>query len=557
MSKTVTLSKYAFNDYGATLDTQVFLKFEGADTLTVTGSTFSMETLVPTVTAGRTIASNYRAHVGGNTTAQAELGLLFNGTRLKNYAQGWLRPSNVGSYSFNVPFSSDQSGAVLIRNTADFFNASNSTTKEVEVVYTVANTPIASDGGAGGYYDCNVSVDGNLDEYDSITGWFEIYETAMGEWKGNTVRLGQKLILNAPPTFTASSISFDTNVVLAGETTASVTVSNPTAYYGGTISSIVFKIGTQTATLGGAGTLSIPLNAGGTFTPTVTVTDSRGQTTIQTFNDLVVHSYSAPSVSFDVNRTTSTGALDDEGTYGLIEATLTFSDVIVDAVAPIVTLMTEDGTQTTPTVTWYTDSTLTTTVTWGNVSSGDTVYGQFSGLNTQYSYQVSVTPRDSQGAGTVITQTISSAFYTIDFLAGGHGIAFGKPASNVGFECAMDATFDETLTAQDMTQQEVDDFVDGLDASGTGWDSGADYLKLPDGTLMCWGTVSLASSATYARCTFSKAFVNTSYTAVGVIAGSPIAATSIGSKATDYVDINSTASSYARSIAWIAIGRWK
>lgn len=462
MSKTVTLSKYAFNDYGATLDTQVFLKFEGADTLIVTGSTFSMETLVPTVTAGRTIASNYRAHVGGNTTAQATLGLLFNGTRLKNYAQGWLRPSNVGSYSFNVPFSSDQSGAVLTRNTADFFNASNSTTKEVEVVYTVANTPIASDGGAGGYYDCNVSVSGNLDEYDSIIGWSEIYEIAMGEWKGNTVRLGQKLILNAPPTFTASSISFDTNVVLAGETTASVTVSNPTAYYGGTITSIVFKIGTQTATLGGAGTLSIPLNAGGTFTPTVTVTDSRGQTTTQTFNDIVVHAYSAPSVSFDVNRTTSTGALDDEGTYGLIEATLTFADVIVDAIAPIVTLMTEDGTQTTPTVTWYTDSTLTTTVTWGNVSSGDTVYGQFSGLNTQYSYQVSVTPRDSQGAGTVITQTISSAFYTIDFLAGGHGIAFGKPASNVGFECAMDATFDETLTAQDMTQQEVDDFVDSL-----------------------------------------------------------------------------------------------
>ena len=137
-------------------------------------------------------------------------------------------------------------------------------------------------------------------------------------------------------------------------TTASVTVSDSTAYYGGTISSVEFTIGNQTDTLSGDGTLSIALNAGGTFTPTVTVTDSRGQTYTETFPPITVNTYTAPTVSFDVERTDSTGTPDDEGTYGLIEATLTFADVIATAIAPSVVLTDENGTQTTPTVTWYT-----------------------------------------------------------------------------------------------------------------------------------------------------------------------------------------------------------
>ena len=249
------------------------------------------------------------------------------------------------------------------------------------------------------------------------------------------------LILDVPPTFDVSALSIDTSEPYAGVTTATVTVSNSTAYYGGSISSVAFTIGNQTETLSGDGTLSIALDTGGTFTPTVTVTDSRGQTANFDFEPMVVKVYTPPSVSFDVERTDSTGTPDDEGTYGLIEATLTFADVIADAIAPSVVLTDENGTQTTPTVTWYTDDTLTTTVTWANVATGDTVYGLFSGVNTQYSYNVSVRPRDSQGTGTAISQTISAAFYTVDFYAGGHGIAFGKPASNAGFECAMDASF--------------------------------------------------------------------------------------------------------------------
>lgn len=281
------------------------------------------------------------------------------------------------------------------------------------------------------------------------------------------------ITLDAPPTFNTSDISYDTPYIYSGLTTASVTVSSASAKYGGSVSSVAFTIGNQTVTRSDAGTLSILLNAGGTFTPTVTVTDSRGQTTTKSLDPITVNVYTAPSISFDVARTLNDGTPDDEGTYGLIEAELTFSDVVATAVAPSVVLTDDDGTQTTPSVTWYTDSSLTTQVTWANVSSGDTVYGLFSGLSTQHSYQVSVRPRDSEGTGTAITQTIAPAFYTIDFYAGGHGIAFGRPANSDGFFSAMDTTFEKNVyidlpeyQTASTTDKEIYDAIVAL-----GWDS--------------------------------------------------------------------------------------
>lgn len=271
-------------------------------------------------------------------------------------------------------------------------------------------------------------------------------------WNGSFTGTGT-VTLNAPPTFRVTDsggaettqLYFDKQFVYAGLTTASVKVANLSAKYGGTIESATLKIGNQTATRATDGTLSILLNAGGTFTPTITVTDSRGQTATKTLDPITVNVYNAPSVSFTVERTTQTGTPDDEGTYATIDATYNFTDVIADAMAPTMTVTDKDGVQTTPTVTWYssraTDGTLSGSVTWASLSSGDTVYGLIPGLSTQYSYQVSITPRDTEGTGTPITQTLAGAFYTIDFLAGGHGIAFGQPASDVGFFCNMDAHF--------------------------------------------------------------------------------------------------------------------
>lgn len=276
-----------------------------------------------------------------------------------------------------------------------------------------------------------------------------------------------KITLDVPPTFTSTQVSFDTAYIYTGLTTASVTVSGSTAYYGGSISDVTLQIGTATDSISGDGTLSILLDTVGTFTPTVTATDSRGQTKTITLDPITVSGYNAPTVSFTADRTTSTGAPDDEGTYATLDATFRFTDVVANLIAPSVVLTDEQGTQTTPTVTWYSsraaDGTLSGSVTWSSLSYGDTVYGLVPGLNTNYSYQISVRPRDTQGTGTAVVQTVAPAFYTVDFLAGGHGIAFGTPASVAGFECAMDATFDNPVT-----------FVDDADF-------GADvFIELPD-----------------------------------------------------------------------------
>lgn len=405
------MSKSATITGSSAYNTVTFVLSSNADSLTITGSSFNINSLLPT-SATVTVGGNFYA-------SQAYCGAGFSKNE-GNYSYGgvydtsWTQTNPTRSFSLTVQGSGTTS-------TGSVFNSTNPTEREVTVYYNGGGSRSLYFSGLSGAYTSTVSIT-------------------------STFTLGQKLILDAPPTYTLSAISYDTNFIYAGLTTASVTVSNSSARYGGSISSVAFTIGSQTVTRSNDGTLSIALNQGGTFTPTVTVTDSRGQTTTKTLDPITVNTYTAPSVSFDVARTLNDGTPDDEGTYGLIEAELTFTDVIAEALAPSVVLTDDGGTQTTPTVTWYTDDTLTTQVTWANVSSGDTVYGLFSGLSTQHSYQVSVRPRDDQGTGTAVTQTIAPAFYTIDFYAGGHGIAFGRPANSTGFYSAMTAEFEDTAT---------------------------------------------------------------------------------------------------------------
>lgn len=311
-------------------------------------------------------------------------------------------------------------------NLSTLFNSNNPTTRSVPI--TLVRTSVTA-GSVGGGYD---------------------YSTARVNATGSA-----NIILDVPPTFneTFSYTGDFSGVPYANLTTASVSLSGLTAYYGGDFTGVgnaEFIIGSQSVSKpnpANGDVLTIALNAVGTFNPIVKITDSRGQVTTHTLNAITVMGYNAPTVSFDASRTLSDGTPDDEGTYAFLEATFTFTDVIADAVAPSVVVTDDAGTVTTPVVDWYTDAAMTTPVTWSSLSSGDTVYGIFSGLSTQHSYTVSVRPRDSEGTGTAVTQTIGAAFYTVDFLAGGHGIAFGKPAANVGFECAMEATFEDTLQA--------------------------------------------------------------------------------------------------------------
>lgn len=290
------------------------------------------------------------------------------------------------------------------------------------------------------------------------------------------------LMLDVPPTATVSAVSYDTPYVYAGLTTASVTVSDLSAKYGGNITDVTLTIGEQSTSISGNGTLSILLNASGTFTPVVTITDSRGQTKDYTLDPITVGTYSTPTVNFDAERTTNTGVLDDEGLYATIVTTLTF-DPIAEAVAPTVAVTDENGNVIADAdigVVWYSsrNGTLSGVISdWSTVTSGSTVYGLVSiigDFDTQKAYVISLTPQDSEGiTGDTKTDTLQTAFYTVDFLAGGHGIAFGQPATQDGFYCNMDANFMEDVLIDlpdyqtaDTTDKAIYDAVVAL-----GWDS--------------------------------------------------------------------------------------
>ena len=252
--------------------------------------------------------------------------------------------------------------------------------------------------------------------------------------------------LNAPPTFNS------TNVVLNGPAyvgcvTATATLSNLSAKYGADISSAVLKIGNQTATRTTNGSFDpFTLTAAGTFTPTVTVTDSRGQVTTTNLTPITILPYVAPAINnFRVERTTNTGVKDDEGNSAVIATTFNYTDAVANLTEPTITVTDSNNTTITPLITWYSDSALTTIINendWSSVAKNTEVYALLDNtfhdlFDTQHSYQISITPNDIDinnvtHSGATITQTLGSAYYTVDFLAGGHGIAFGSAATHEG-----------------------------------------------------------------------------------------------------------------------------
>lgn len=239
-----------------------------------------------------------------------------------------------------------------------------------------------------------------------------------------------------------------------GKPSYTVSVSNTHVYGGASISSINLVLGSQSAGRTSAGSISVTPPTAGTFTPRLTITDSIGASTTYYLDPIIVKQYVQPSVAISAERTTTTGVpSEDESTANncLLTVAYTFCDDAYSITsAPEVTVTDDDGLTTTPTVTWFSTRDSSTgavsgSVTWSNLSSGDTVYGLITGLSVLYPYQIGVTPSDNRSTGTTKNATLPPLFYTIDFLAGGHGIAMGKASTDPGFECAMNATFESEV----------------------------------------------------------------------------------------------------------------
>lgn len=331
---------------------------------------------------------------------------------------------------YSLPLTNGSPPSFYSYYTEDFFTSANSNIRTIPIYMRIREV----------WFESDTSSSGSSNE-----SWLE------NDSLNVDVQMAS-LTLNAPPTATVDPIRYDKPVVYANYTTAYVDVSDLTAYFGGTITSAVLTIGTQTDAITSDGTLSIALGASGTFTPTVVVTDSRGQTKTYTLPQITVHEYVAPAVNFTVQRTDDSGDPNDEGESAVVTASFDWTSDIAALTAPTVAVTDLDGNAVTVTTTWYSDSGLTTAISdWSVLTANDMpVYGLIdnaghNAFNPNFSYQIAITPNDTRDSGTTITQILGSAFYTIDFLAGGHGIAFGQPALQPGFVCNMDTTFNENL----------------------------------------------------------------------------------------------------------------
>lgn len=539
--------------------------------VTATGSTVSVA--VPTVTAKMTAS--------GKTSAKAYVA--FANLKAGNVDAGrtyawYLESSWASGATKTLPFDTDVGTATPATfNTSSLFTSSNKTTRTVNV--SLINAP------------------GNSSVYFSGSSWkgssyWNEFEQDVSPPLGTIATI----TLNAPPTYTATTTS--SGAYYADMSTYSVNISSLSAKYGGTISSAVLNVGGVTATRTTNGALSVTVpSASGTYTPTVTVTDSRGQVTtksmtaitvephtlptmtatvttsepyfslgdtysvsvsnIQTYEgasvssvtlvlgsqsdaksssfegtytinpntagtfipkvvitdtygataeyplpQITVQQYAEPSVSFGIIRTDGNGVKDDEGESVVITAVFSWTSDVTNLTAPTVVATDLNGNVQVSSTTWYTSWTSGGGVSgaisdWSAVTSMP-VYGLVKNsssppdlFNRLESYYVSVTPHDSVPRdGSTVTQTLGGAFYTIDFLAGGHGIAFGEPISeselyeSVGGASApafVTNTYYEIVTTGAITNYEL--LVNEPSDWSTNWTDY--YIKVHDGLFKC------------------------------------------------------------------------
>lgn len=425
------------------------------------------------------------------------------------------------SFVFKGDGGTKDSSHSITLNTGDFFTQSNKYLRELDVVFNFARIDL---------WATDAENDNLMTHNADYTYWYSIEDEGFPQPLSYTVGT---VTLDVPPFITPDVVS--SGPFYEGVTQYTVSFINAQAYYGGDITKVTLIVGADSAfkTYSSPSVLndsiSVTLSNSGTYTPALTVEDSRGQTKTVNLSSITVNSYTKPSVSFDVFRSDEDGIKADEGHYGLIKARFDYVSAIANLTVPTVIITNSSGQPVNGvTTTWYssynteasgatgatgaTGSTGGTTrgvanpiSDWSTVAANQEVYGlidaDFSESDT---YQITVIETDTKdGVSDPISQALSTAYYTIDFKAGGKEISFGAPAnddltdisgkdySDDGlFKCRMGTSFN------DMSAADLQTLVNNLTFSGgisVDWiveegKSGAwTYRKYNSGIAECWG----------------------------------------------------------------------
>lgn len=178
-------------------------------------------------------------------------------------------------------------------------------------------------------------------------------------------------------------------------------------------------------------------NSATSIAPVFIVADSAGRDTDTQGPALAVQAYRKPSVAVSAERCDEDGEFDDEGLYARLGVDVSLfqpSGVSADDANRIVSAKAYCyiGGQ-------YTAFDL-------DLSSDPVVIGGSFQMDESYNLSVSVTDLVGTGSGGA---AIDTAYATMDFLAGGKGIAFGTTVTKEGFECDMESYFDKPVHVVD------------------------------------------------------------------------------------------------------------
>ena len=243
------------------------------------------------------------------------------------------------------------------------------------------------------------------------SSWVPSFDFAIS---GSTALVGGKYYVGK------SGVSFKvSNISLPGNATKNASQST-IAFQGSTVA-----ISGTEATL-----TKNPLTQPGTLVATAKVADSRGRATTKTLS-ITAYSHASPTISqFAARRCDAGGSPDEEGTSCAVTVNASaVSDAGTHNLSALTLRWRVYGTST------WSDALDILASNGAELLIPDVEFG----TGSQYEFVVEAT--DDVGFKSTATAMLYKAFMTMDFLAGGRGIAFGAPATEEGFLCAMPATF--------------------------------------------------------------------------------------------------------------------
>lgn len=253
----------------------------------------------------------------------------------------------------------------------------------------------------------------------------------------NTQRIYVNVPSNIIPTFDSFDITRIDNgvpsswgVYVNHKSKLNYNINNPKSYYGATISS--YRVTGGGGTWTAQSTTTGEIHQSGEVTFTATITDTRGRTASKS-KTIYVYDYEYPQfTNCTATRCDKNGKLNDEGSYALVKADISYSSVNGNN-DPCVGIE----------VRWKKQEESTWSA-WTQIAKGQTVIVGDGEISPDYEFEFEVQGYDYFTTANKIF-ILPTAEVTMDFLAGGKGMAIGKVAETEGLEIDWNTTFNKPV----------------------------------------------------------------------------------------------------------------